>query len=55
MPRSNDGRKIEHFGRNWIPVYKGNQPAMKNKITGKIKIPSENYVSKHHPQGSWIS
>ncbi len=57
-PKVIEKRKIngkEVYGRNWSPVYYKNKPAMKDRTTGNISIPSDAYVKRHHPQGPWDS
>lgn len=56
-------KKKEYYGKQWKHAYRrvkgkrGEQPVLVKKIKGKeqIKIPSEAYIKKHHPRGSWDS
>lgn len=48
-------KKKETYGKDWVHVYKKGKPALQNRRTKEIKIPSDTYVKKHHPQGPWDS
>lgn len=45
----------ESYGKDWVHVYSRGKPALKNRRSGKIVFPSNNYVRLHHPQGPWDS
>lgn len=48
--------KQEHYGKTtWKHIYSHGKPALKNRRTGKIVVPSDGYVKKHHPRGPWDS
>jgi hypothetical protein len=45
----------EKYGKGWQHVYQKGKPALKNRRTGEVVIPSDAYVKKHHPRGPWDS
>lgn len=47
--------KKEKYSKQWKHIYKNGKPALQHQRSKEVVFPSDSYIKRHHPQGSWDS